>query len=346
MKKIIKVCHIGTGRIGFSLEFDKRRKKPATHLGMWTSNRNVNLVGICDKKKINKNKLGKVIRNVRAYKNFEKMVKIERPEIVSIATWKDSHFRITNRCIDLGIKVIVLEKPLANNLKQAIKLSKKIKRKKVKVIVNHRRRFDKKIIELRKKIKQGMIGDIMQVSSYYVYGILTTGTHLIDTLRMLLVDVAGEVKEVVGFKNNDNLFCPKDDLNIDGVMVFKNNLKATIQSLNMKKYDNFDIYIYGTKGKILISEIGRSGFLFKVINSPEHEGFEELSNIPKHLFGPKPRDQFGKLAENAVDCLTKRKIKPLCDDRESLIDMKIISSLVKSSKKKNYPIKINNLLEK
>ena len=212
--------------------------------------------------------------------------------------------------------------------------------------MNHRRRFDKKIIELREKIKQGIIGDIMQVSSYYVYGILTTGTHLIDTLRMLLTDVAGEVKEVVGFKNNDNFFCPKDDLNIDGLVVFKNNLKATIQSLNMKKYDNFDIYIYGTKGKILISEIGRSGFLFKIINSSEHEGFEELSSMPKRLFGPRPRNQFGRLAENAVNCFVKKKTKPLCDDRESLMDMKIISSLIRSSKKKNHPIKINNLLVK
>ena len=132
MKKIIKVCHIGTGRIGFSLEFDKRRKKPASHLGMWTSNRNVNLVGICDKKNINKNKLSKINKNVTVYRNFEKMIEIEKPKIVSIATWKDTHFKITNKCIDLGVKVIVLEKPLANNLKQAIKLSKKIKKKKLK----------------------------------------------------------------------------------------------------------------------------------------------------------------------------------------------------------------------
>ena len=34
---------------------------------------------------------------------------------------EDTHYKITNTCIDLGVKVIVLEKPLANNISQAKK---------------------------------------------------------------------------------------------------------------------------------------------------------------------------------------------------------------------------------
>ena len=33
------VCLIGPGRIGMTLELDKLRKKPATHFGMWNSNK-------------------------------------------------------------------------------------------------------------------------------------------------------------------------------------------------------------------------------------------------------------------------------------------------------------------
>ena len=33
-----------------------------------------------------------------------------------------------------------------------------------------------------------------------------------------------------------------------------------MQSLNIKKYDIFDFHIYGTKGKLLITGIGRSIF--------------------------------------------------------------------------------------
>lgn len=341
MKKIFSVCHIGAGRIGFTLEFDKKRAKPASHIGMWEKNGNVKLSAVCEKKDIKKSQLNKISKGAKIYKDYVKAIQTEKPDIVSIATWKDSHFKITNKCIDLGVKVIVLEKPLANSLKQANLLTKKIKKNKVKVLINHRRRFDEKIIKLKQLIKAGIIGDIIQVSSYYVYGVLTTGTHLVDTLRMLLNDVAGEVKSVNGFKNTHDFYHPKDDQNIDGVLIFNNNLKATIQSLDIKKYDNFDIYLYGTKGKILITEIGRSVLLYEIIKSPEHKGFEELKLSPKIIFGPKPRNQFGLLAKNAVDCLLNIKTKPLCDEKDSFIDMVIIDALVQSSKQKNKNIKIN-----
>ena len=61
----------------------------------------------------------------------------------------------------------------------------------------------------------------------------------------------------------------KDDQNIDGSMVFKNGLKFQLIPY-MKSYDNFDIFIYGTKGLILITGIGRTGLLYKVINFSEH----------------------------------------------------------------------------
>ena len=56
------------------------------------------------------------------------MIKVEKPDVISIATWKDSHYEITNNCINLGLKYIVLEKPLANNINQALKLHNKIKK--------------------------------------------------------------------------------------------------------------------------------------------------------------------------------------------------------------------------
>ena len=130
------------------------------------------------------------------------MLAEQKPKIVSIATWKDTHYKITKLCINFGIKVIVLEKPLAKNINQAKSLLKIIKKNNVKVLVNHRRRYDTEIIKLKKRLDKGLIGEIIQASSYYVYGLLTTATHVIDTLRFLFLKTAGEIKEVYGFKNS------------------------------------------------------------------------------------------------------------------------------------------------
>ena len=66
-----------------------------------------------------------------------------------------------------------------------------------------------------------------------MFMVFTTGTHLIDTLRMLFVETCGEVHQVSGFKNNKKNFKPIDDQNLDGFIKFKNGLTATLQNLDM-----------------------------------------------------------------------------------------------------------------
>jgi scyllo-inositol 2-dehydrogenase (NAD+) len=335
MSKIKKpiVCLIGPGRIGMTLELDKLRKKPATHFGMWNSNKRVNFLAVCDKDKEKQKIAKKLKKSILFYTDYKLMIKDLKPDIVSISTWKDSHYKITSDCLDLGIKNIVLEKPLANNIQQAKNIIKKIEKKKANVIINHRRRFDKEIIKLKNKIKKGLIGDIRQVSCNYVYGLLTTGTHMIDTLRMLLEPVAGEVTHVIGFKNSFKNFLPPDDVNIDGVIFFKNGLKVSMHSHDIKDYDIFDFNIYGTKGKILITDIGRSILKYKIIKSPEHSGFTELETTGKKVCSSKPRDQFITLSNNAINCNLFKNFKPLCSAYDSFVDMKIINALLVSSKK-------------
>jgi len=50
--------------------------------------------------------------------------------------------------------------------------------------------------------------------------------------------------------------------------------------MDMKDYDIFDFYFYGREGKVVFKNIGRDIEIFKVIDSPEHRGFTELSNHP------------------------------------------------------------------
>jgi len=330
---------IGAGRIGLKLEFDKKRIKPASHYGMWIKNKRFELKGICDNQEIEKNYKKKINQKIPFYKDFKEMILVEKPEIVSISTWKDSHFEITNKCLDLGIKIIVLEKPLANSINEAKNLIDKIKKKKAKVIVNHRRRFDEDIIGLKKKLENKLIGEIIQISSFYVYGLLTTGTHLIDTLRMLMKNIAGDIVAVSGVKNSMKNFKPKDDENYDASLRFKNGLLATIQNLDMKSYDNFDIHIFGKKGKILISGIGRDILKFKVVKSPEHAGFTELTSSPQQLNNKKPRLQFNKLAQNALECFLYKK-PPLCSALESYKDMIVIAKIIESADKKSKFLKV------
>jgi predicted dehydrogenase len=338
--KIIPVSIIGLGRIGFLHEKDPKRLKPATHFGMWYKNKKAKIVSVCDTDKtkeflVSRNKKYKI----KFFTNPVDLLKKTKPKIVSISTWKDTHYIIARKCIDYGVKVIVLEKPLANNISQAKKLVYHAKKKGVKIIVNHRRRFDTEIIKLKNKIENNYLGLIKQVNCQYVYGILTTGTHVIDTLRMLFEKKYGKIKYVIGIKKNNNNFHSKDDINCDALLFFeKKDLVVSMQNLNIKDYDIFDFAIYGSKKKLKITGIGRTIQIKNIINSPEHSNFKELG---KNYFSicDRPRDQFRRLAENALKCLDS-KAYPLCDDVDSFKDMLIINQIIKSSKNNSKKIKV------
>ena len=49
MIKQYSACIIGTGRIGFTLGFDKKREQPASHTMALLNNSNVRIIAGCDK---------------------------------------------------------------------------------------------------------------------------------------------------------------------------------------------------------------------------------------------------------------------------------------------------------
>ncbi len=339
MKKI-KVCIIGLGRFGMLLENDEKRLKPATHFGLWSNSKNVSLVGVSDndlsKEKIVKKKNSKI----KFYTNYKKMLHECKPDIISIVTWKDTHFSITKYASNFGVKVIILEKPLANNKSQGKKLINIIKKNKTHLIVNHRRRFDDEVINLQKNIYKNNYGNALQATVSYVYGILATGTHVIDTLRMLFSKRYGDIIDVIGIKDKNQSFCSPDDFNLNGVLFFEKGLICYIQVLNIKKYDIFDFDLLFEKNKIKITGIGRDIYKYRIKKSQEHSNFTELDDdFRLRLAGPKPRNQFKLLEKNAINCL-QGKEKPNSSGIDSYKALVIIDTLIKSSKNNSKKIKV------
>ena len=108
MNKKIKVAVIGVGRIGMLLEQDKKRLKPATHFGMWNTNKKAQLVAVCDEDLSKEKIVKKLNKKVIFYEDAKKMLNETKPEIVSISTWKNTHFKFCKMCIENKVKTIVL----------------------------------------------------------------------------------------------------------------------------------------------------------------------------------------------------------------------------------------------
>jgi predicted dehydrogenase len=330
---------LGAGRIGMLLEEDPKRLKPATHLGMWLDTPRADLVAVCDRDPAKLEVAGRLAPGVTIYADPEELLRVERPDVISIATWKDSHYELLKLAMAGGVRVIVCEKPIAEELEHAREVVAEAAERGVALLINHRRRFDSLLHTVREELRAGLIGDVLAASSYYVYGLLTTGTHLVDTLRFLLVDVAGEVTWASGFANALPHFAPPDDPCVDAVLGFESGLKATVQSLDMKRYDHFHFELFGTEGKLVLKNIGRDVEVFRIVESPEHEGFTELADTPAERRGGAPRNQFRALAENALDCLAGTATS-LSTGEDSLRALEILLAIRESAASGGAPVAV------
>jgi len=339
MSKKYKAAVIGTGRIGMLHENDPKRLKPATHVGMWANHSRADLVAVCDNDPEKFPIAEQLCPGVATYTDPDRLLSETKPDVISISTWRDTHYEMMKLAMKHGVKVIVCEKPIAEKQEDAEEIVREARAQGVELLINHRRRFDPLLYPFRDDLKNGLIGELLQVSTYYVYGLLTTGTHLIDALRFFLKDIAGEVTWVSGFPFPKEHFAPDDDSCLDGFIGFENGLKVSIQSLNMKDYDHFDFYFYGRKGKARFYNIGRNIDIYKVIDSVEHEGFTELENTPSDRRGGAPRDQFGLMADNAIDCL-EGKATSLSTGEDSLKALETLIAMQESARQGGKPINL------
>jgi len=321
---------IGIGRIGMMLERDPKRLKPATHFGMWASHPRVKLVGVCDSDPGKRHLAKSMLPTVQTYASASEMLEDTKPDIVSIATWKDTHYEMMKLALSGGVAAIVCEKPIAERYEHAKEIVEDAGKLGIHLFINHRRRFDPLLYVLRDEMRKGIIGEIMQVSTYYVYGLVTTGTHVIDTLRFLLKDITGEIGWVAAFPNSFSHHHPENDACLDGFVFFENGLKASVQSLNIKDYDIFEFHFYGRHGRIVLKNIGRDIEVYRVEESPEHEGFTELGDQPVERRGGAPRDQFRCLATNVIDCLEGKAIS-LSSGEDSLKALEVLLAMQRSA---------------
>ncbi|WP_296326341.1 Gfo/Idh/MocA family oxidoreductase [Treponema sp. UBA3813] len=198
---------IGTGRIGFSLGFDKKREQPASHTMALLGNKRINLIAAAESNKENLENWRKYVRKHNGKKDFTLVFPTSKElyenvtclDIITVAVNEDNHLQECIRAIEYKPKLVILEKPVALNSEEAEKIRDKAKECGVPVMVNHERRFAKDYLSVVKMI--GQIGDIQSVvgeldSGLRIYGeefekdgtysLLHDGTHLVDIIQFLL----------------------------------------------------------------------------------------------------------------------------------------------------------------
>ena len=241
--------------------------------------------------------------HIARYTNYKRMIE-DHPELelVSIATPSGIHAEIALYCIDHGINVII-EKPMAMNMKDADAIIKHSEEKGVVVSACHQNRFNIAVQKTRAALESGRFGKISHGSihvrwnrnkAYYDQApwrgtwqddggcLMNQCIHGIDLLRWMM---GNEVDTVYGVTRQQfHHYLEAEDVGM-AVVTFKNGAVATIEGTTNVYPKNLEetLYLFGEKGTVKIggkstNNIDVWDFADETEADQENKGLEEATS--------------------------------------------------------------------
>ncbi len=262
----LNVAVIGVGNMG------------KFHVNNYSEIEEVNLVGISD---LNKERGEKISREFKClfYEDYKKMISEEKIDIVSIATPTKFHKEIALYCIEEGINVLI-EKPMADTVENALEIIKKAKESKVKVSVGHVERFNPAVIKLKELIDSGKLGKINSIIARRV-GIyppkMKEGGVLVD-LAVHDIDIINHLlkKRPISSKINSGGAILSNTRDYADIFLDYGDVSALVQVNWITPVKIRKLNITGSKGYAEMDYISQEIILFESDYSKEISDFGEF----------------------------------------------------------------------
>ena len=313
-KPKVKAAIIGLGRIASLLEEDSLREKPCTHAGALAANPDCVLAAGCDLDGERRRLFAEKWR-VPVYSAAEEMIRVHEPRILAIATHPDSHYHYCRLAAGFGVPVLICEKPLADNIGDARKITRLADNGPV-IITNHERRYSADYIRAKEIIGGEKMGALLSVRANLYMGktkrlldvFWHDGTHLADAI-MFLTGSALKHRRSWGAKLSGGDGTAWLEGELPGAE--KNHRNSTpvpvvIEIGAGRDYLVFEMEFSCEKGRL---RIGNGVFeIWESVPSPYAEKFRSLKQSGEVFTGP--TGYFANMVQDALDCARERGRQP------------------------------------
>lgn len=316
---------VGCGRIGCGFDDDPLRKYVSTHARAYLSTEGVALAALCDTDLSKRQRYGAKFGVSQLYSDYAQMFESERLDLVSICTPSSSHLEIARSAVKYGIRGIFCEKPVADSLEAAEEMIRLCSAEDVVLLIDHQRRFDPMHQRLAQFVRDGGIGKLQQITCYYTAGIVNTGTHLFDLLRLY----AGEVACAEG-RVSARASRSAADPNIDGWLGLSCGAVVAIQACDVSAYTILEMNLLGTKGRLKIGSHGFRTEFEEARESERYSGYRELFPAPVPVAGEFTQDLLPLGVRHVIDCMQKRAV-PVSSGEDGRAALEIICAMSHSA---------------
>lgn len=315
MKKI-NVGVIGVGAMG------------QNHVRVYSEIKNANLLAISDLMKGTLAELSKKYNTV-GYVDYDNVLGMPEIDAVSICVPTTYHYEVVMSAIEHG-KHVLVEKPIAFTLDEAKEMVDAANDAGVKLATGHVERFNPAVLEAKKLIDEGVIGEIVSASAKRVgpfpprikdVGVtIDLAIHEVDIMFYLFDSPVSRVYANMGSRLEK---CEYED-HAELMMKFENGAVGVLETNWLTPYKKRQLEITGVDGIISIDYIDQTVKLYgknaRKVNVEHKEPLrEELSSFL-----------------SAID----RDEEPKITGADGIHALKVVLAAMKSAKSK-IPINMN-----
>lgn len=314
-------------------------------------NNGLDIVGICDINSLNmEDKVLKfsLPKSVHLYNDYNEMISIEKPELVSIATESGEHAKIALDCLKKECNLIV-EKPIALSLEDADKIIELADRKNLKVCACHQNRFNKSIQKIRDAVDKNRFGRLYYGTAHirwardYEYynrakwrgtweqdggALMNQCIHDIDLLRWMMGDDVVEVMAMTDRLKHD--YIEAEDLGI-AIVRFANGSYGIIEGTTDVYPKNLEetLYLFGEKGTVKAG-----GEAVNIIEEWKFSDYLDEPEIVKRENSEQPPNVYGfghtKLYKDVIEAINNDR-QPYVDARAGRRALELVLAIYKSA---------------
>lgn len=177
------IGHTGRGNYGHSLDI------------AFTGRADCEVVAVADPVERGRIEAAKRSRASRQYADYREMLAKEKPDLVAIAPRQtDQHVSMALAAFEAGAHVL-MEKPIAASCAECDQILAAASQAKRRIAVAHQMRLAPRIIALQKSLREGLIGELLQMNAWGKQDkraggedMMVLGVHLFDLLRLFAGD--------------------------------------------------------------------------------------------------------------------------------------------------------------
>jgi predicted dehydrogenase len=275
----IKVAIIGCGLIG--AQWDAEDVSPAfslTHAAGFSKNPRAQLAAMCDQD-VEKARWAAERWGAQAYYSDPRALFAgHKIDVAVVASSSTARWEVIEPALAAGVKVLVIEKPLATTVDESRKLASAIDAAGAYSIINFSRHWDPSMRALRERICAGDMGVIQRLVGTYGKGVTNNGSHMID-LCSFLCDAKPKRARSLGSPLDSEEACWSSgkDRALDAQVEFERNdgskLQLTMLATDQSVFTCFELRVIGRKAICEMSKGGRSIVYTEIKDDPNYAGY-------------------------------------------------------------------------